>query len=110
MPDPVDAKAPDAKVPAWPDAADRRLIGQRISRLDGPAKASGRAKYTYDLLPDKMLWGKMLLCPHAHARIKSIDIAAAQGMPGVKAAMARSRLAERVFKSPSSIVPSVTST
>ncbi|HTG36316.1 MAG TPA: xanthine dehydrogenase family protein molybdopterin-binding subunit [Thermoanaerobaculia bacterium] len=80
MADPV-----DPTVPAWPEAADRKLIGQRIARLDGPAKASGRAKYTYDLKPQGMLWAKMLLCPHAHARIKALDVAAARAMPGVKA-------------------------
>ncbi|MEO6195015.1 MAG: xanthine dehydrogenase family protein molybdopterin-binding subunit [Thermoanaerobaculia bacterium] len=80
MADPV-----DPTVPAWPEAADRKLIGQRIARLDGPAKASGRAKYTYDLQPQGMLWARMLLCPHAHARIKSLDVGAAQAMPGVKA-------------------------
>ncbi|HSS76380.1 MAG TPA: xanthine dehydrogenase family protein molybdopterin-binding subunit [Thermoanaerobaculia bacterium] len=69
----------------WPEAKDRHLIGQRISRLDGPAKASGRAKYTYDLLPQGMLWGKILRCPHAHAKIKSLDVSAAEKMPGVKA-------------------------
>ncbi|MEA2601056.1 MAG: xanthine dehydrogenase YagR molybdenum-binding subunit [Acidobacteriota bacterium] len=69
----------------WPKAEDRHLIGQRISRLDGPAKASGRAKYTYDLKPPGMLWGKILRCPHAHAKIKTIDVSAAERMPGVKA-------------------------
>jgi len=69
----------------WPAAKDRHLLGQRISRLDGPAKASGRAKYTYDLKPQGMLWGKILRCPHAHATIKSIDVSAAEKMPGVKA-------------------------
>ncbi|HSS50083.1 MAG TPA: xanthine dehydrogenase family protein molybdopterin-binding subunit [Thermoanaerobaculia bacterium] len=69
----------------WPEAKDRHLLGQRISRLDGPAKASGRAKYTYDLLPKGVLWGKILRCPHAHAKIKSLDVSAAERMPGVKA-------------------------
>jgi xanthine dehydrogenase YagR molybdenum-binding subunit len=69
----------------WPEAKDRHLLGQRISRLDGPAKASGRAKYTYDLLPRGMLWAKILRCPHAHAKIKSLDVSAAEKMPGVKA-------------------------
>ncbi|HEV7508655.1 MAG TPA: xanthine dehydrogenase family protein molybdopterin-binding subunit [Thermoanaerobaculia bacterium] len=69
----------------WPEAKDRHLLGQRISRLDGPAKATGRAKYTYDLLPKGMLWGKILRCPHAHAKIKSVDVSAAEKMPGVKA-------------------------
>src|SRR4029077_10541316 len=71
--------------PAWPEAKDRKLIGQPISRLDGPAKASGRAQDTYDLHPEGMLWAKVLRCPHAHARIKSLDVSAARAMPGVKA-------------------------
>ena len=91
MADPADPKTDtktDAKVPTWPEAKDRRLIGQRISRLDGPAKASGRAKYTYDMKPQGMLWGKLLLCPHAHARLKSLDVSPAHRMPGVKAVVA----------------------
>jgi xanthine dehydrogenase YagR molybdenum-binding subunit len=71
--------------PTWPEAKDRRLIGQRISRLDGPAKTSGRAKYTYDLKLPGMLYAKVLRCPHAHARVKRLDLSAAQSMPGVKA-------------------------
>ncbi|HEV8580615.1 MAG TPA: xanthine dehydrogenase family protein molybdopterin-binding subunit [Thermoanaerobaculia bacterium] len=70
---------------SWPKAEDRRLIGKRISRLDGPAKVTGRAKYTYDLKPQGMLWAKVLRCPHAHARVKSLDVSAAERMPGVKA-------------------------
>jgi xanthine dehydrogenase YagR molybdenum-binding subunit len=70
---------------SWPKAEDRRLLGRRISRLDGPAKVTGRARYTYDLKPQGMLWGKILRCPHAHARLKSIDVSAAEAMPGVRA-------------------------
>ncbi len=69
----------------WPEAGKRILIGKRISRLDGPIKASGRAKYTYDVNRPGMLHGKMLLSPHAHAKIVSIDTSAAEAMPGVKA-------------------------
>jgi xanthine dehydrogenase YagR molybdenum-binding subunit len=35
-----------------------------------------------------MLYGKILRSPHAHARVKSIDLGAAQKAPGVKAALA----------------------
>ena len=69
----------------WPDHATQPLIGKRISRLDGPAKSSGRAKYTYDYNPDGLLAGNMVRCPYAHARITSIDTSAAEKMPGVKA-------------------------
>jgi len=69
----------------WPDADKRTLIGKRISRVDGPAKVSGKAKYSYDINRPGMLWGKMVRCPHAHAKITAIDTSAAEKMPGVKA-------------------------
>ena len=30
----------------WPEEGKRSHIGKRISRIDGPDKVSGRAKYT----------------------------------------------------------------
>ncbi|MDP9122736.1 MAG: molybdopterin-dependent oxidoreductase, partial [Acidobacteriota bacterium] len=74
-----------AETPSWPNAASRRLMGTRISRLDGPDKATGAAKYTYDLIRPGMLYAKVVRCPHAHARVTRLDVAAAQKMPGVKA-------------------------
>jgi xanthine dehydrogenase YagR molybdenum-binding subunit len=69
----------------WPEPEKRTLIGKRISRLDGPDKVSGRAKYTYDVDRPGMLHGKVLRSPHAHAKIVSIDTSAAEAMAGVKA-------------------------
>jgi xanthine dehydrogenase YagR molybdenum-binding subunit len=68
----------------WPEANERQLIGGRFERLDGPVKASGRAKYTYDVHPDGLLYGRMLTCPYAHAKITSIDTSAAEKLSGVK--------------------------
>lgn len=67
----------------WPAMEKRRVIGKRISRLDGPAKSSGKAKYPSDLNKDGMLYGAILTSPHAHAKIRSIDTTAAQNLPGV---------------------------
>src|SRR3954466_9550159 len=67
----------------WP--ATPNVIGKSVPRLDGLAKASGRAKYPSDERPEGTLFGVMLYSPHAHAKIKSIDIAPAEKMPGVKA-------------------------
>jgi xanthine dehydrogenase YagR molybdenum-binding subunit len=69
----------------WPESNDRDLIGKRISRLDGPAKASGTAKYSYDINRSGMLFARVLTCPHAHAKIAKLDVSAAQQLPGVKA-------------------------
>lgn len=67
----------------WPPMNQRRVIGKRLSRLDGPAKSSGKAKYPSDLNPQGVLYGAMLTSPHAHAKVKSIDTKAAEAMKGV---------------------------
>jgi xanthine dehydrogenase YagR molybdenum-binding subunit len=72
-----------AKAEGWPKK--RRLLGTKIKRLDGPAKATGRAKYSYDINRKGMLQGMILRSPHAHAKIKSIDTSAARKTPGFKA-------------------------
>jgi xanthine dehydrogenase YagR molybdenum-binding subunit len=69
----------------WPPADERSLLGKPLSRIDGPAKSTGAAKYPSDLLRSGMLHAKILTCPHAHARIQAIDVAAAKAMPGVVA-------------------------
>ena len=68
---------------AWPEQT--RLIGTKIPRLDGLAKASGKAKYPSDVRPEGTLFGAILYSPHAHAKVRSIDTSAAEKLPGVKA-------------------------
>ena len=67
----------------WPK--ERRIIGTKVQRLDGPEKATGHAKYSYDINRPGMLHGRILRSPYAHARLKSIDFSVAEKMPGVKA-------------------------
>jgi len=62
-----------------------RIIGKKIPRNDGRAKAMGAAMYTDDLKLPGMLHGALLRSPHAHARIVNIDISKAVRLPGVKA-------------------------
>jgi len=71
----------------WPEAGHRDLIGKRIERIDGPEKSSGRARYTYDTNPPGRLIAKLCTCPYAHAKVTSVDISAAQKLPGVKAVL-----------------------
>src|SRR3954471_14190148 len=70
---------------SWPPMEKRKMIGQRFKRLDGPAKSSGRAKYSSDTRPKDMLFGAYLTSPHAHARIKSVDTSEAEKVKGVAA-------------------------
>src|SRR2546429_466629 len=68
----------------WPAADKRTLIGKRIDRIDGPLKATGAAKYSYDINRPGMLWAKVVTSPHAHAEVTGIDTSAAEALPGVK--------------------------
>ncbi|MCY4388740.1 MAG: xanthine dehydrogenase family protein molybdopterin-binding subunit [Desulfurellaceae bacterium] len=64
-----------------------KVIGTRPIRHDGVDKVTGRAQYGADVSLAGLLHGKVLRSPHAHARIKSIDTAAAKAVPGVKAVL-----------------------
>src|SRR5260370_40937669 len=64
---------------------DYTVIGTRPIRHDGVDKVMGRAKYGADYSFPGMLHGKVLRSPHAHAKIKSINVEKARKLPGVKA-------------------------
>ncbi|HXT39580.1 MAG TPA: xanthine dehydrogenase family protein molybdopterin-binding subunit [Candidatus Angelobacter sp.] len=68
----------------WPPAEKRSLIGKSIDRIDGPLKATGSAKYSYDMNRPGMLWAKVVTSPHAHAEVTGIDTSEAEALPGVK--------------------------
>jgi xanthine dehydrogenase YagR molybdenum-binding subunit len=58
-------------------------LNKEVDRIDGAEKALGTAKYAYDINPPKMLLARALGCPHAHCKIKSIDVTPAIETPGV---------------------------
>lgn len=60
-------------------------IGKRgVRRIDGVAKASGKAVYTRDVQIPGMLFAKVMRSPYAHARILSLDSSKAEALPGVR--------------------------
>jgi len=69
----------------WPAADKRALIGKRISRADGPVKATGAAKYSYDVNRPGLLYAKLVWSPYARAEVVSVDTGLAAALPGVKA-------------------------
>lgn len=71
----------------WKPLDRMAILGKRYTRLDGPDKVSGRAKYTYDMRPDGLLYGLFLSCPHAAATIERIDGSRAERVPGVAAVL-----------------------
>jgi len=61
------------------------VIGKPTTNVDGAAKVTGEAVYTFDMTLPNMLYGKLLRSPHPHAKIVSIDTSEAEKLPGVKA-------------------------
>ena len=60
------------------------VVGKRLPRVDAKSKATGEAIYTIDMQLPRMLYGKILRSPHAHAKILHIDASRAEQLPGVK--------------------------
>jgi carbon-monoxide dehydrogenase large subunit len=62
-------------------------IGQPVSRFEDPRLLRGGGRYVDDLMLPGMAFGAVLRAPHAHARIRAIDTAAARAAPGVLAVL-----------------------
>jgi carbon-monoxide dehydrogenase large subunit len=62
-------------------------IGQGVSRFEDPRLVRGGGRYTDDIKLPGLVHGVVLRSPHAHAKIRSIDIAAAKTAPGVLAVL-----------------------
>jgi len=61
------------------------VINTPVHNIDGIAKVTGRAIYTFDVSMPHMLYGKILRSPYPHAKILDIDTSKAEKIPGVRA-------------------------
>ena len=84
----VSVVIPDDEPTPWQWGDRLSVVGKPTPRVDGPLKATGAARYTYDIELPGMLYGAMLRSPWPHARIRSIDLSAAQHLAGVRAVFA----------------------
>jgi CO/xanthine dehydrogenase Mo-binding subunit len=62
-------------------------IGESLRRVDGNPKTTGAFEYASDLQVAGMLWGHTLRSPHAHARLRAIDLSGALSVAGVHAVL-----------------------
>ena len=67
--------------------SDFKYIGKRVPRADAYVKVTGRAEFVGDIELPRMLVGKIVRSPYAHARIVSIDTSEAEKVPGVAAVL-----------------------
>ena len=69
-------------------------IGQSVRRREDRRFITGAGQYTDDVVLQGQTYGVFLRSPHAHARIRSIDLAAAKAAPGVVDIITGADLAE----------------
>jgi aerobic carbon-monoxide dehydrogenase large subunit len=70
-----------------------RLVGDRVARREDPRLLTGQGSYVDDHRPARMLYAAFLRSPHAHARIRQLDVSAALELPGVAAVLTGEDLA-----------------
>ena len=58
-------------------------IGKSMKRVEDPRLLAGKGRYVDDVVQPNMAHAAVLRSPHAHARIKSIDVSKAEALPGV---------------------------
>jgi len=65
--------------------ATERLFGKSIKRREDPRFITGRGQYVDDVKLPGMTYAAFVRSPHAHARIRAIDVSQAKAHPGVVA-------------------------
>src|SRR5690349_22683354 len=71
-----------------------RVLGRPLPRLEDPPLVSGRGRYVGDISFPRQLHMRVVRSPYAHAELRSVDIAAAEGAPGVVAVWAGADIAD----------------
>src|SRR6266481_7400785 len=64
-------------------ATVERLFGKSIKRREDPRFITGKGNYVDDLKLAGMTYAAFVRSPHAHARIRRIDVTRARAHPGV---------------------------
>ncbi|MET0722062.1 MAG: xanthine dehydrogenase family protein molybdopterin-binding subunit [Tardiphaga sp.] len=87
------------------DNVSQLLVGHAVERMEDARFLSGSGVFVDDLERDGMLHAAILRSPMAHARILSIDAAAALAMPGVHAVITAADLDGEVPLIPLRLAP-----
>lgn len=80
----------------WDANTKFQVVGTDVARVDGLAKASGRAKYAYDITFPGMLHGALLRAPIAKGKLKALSLDEASAMPGIAAVVALKEVGNKV--------------
>lgn len=77
-------EVPDTQAPPWPaDRSALSVVGRDHPRVDAVEKVTGEAKYTHDIHPDGLLYGRILHAVIARGRVVQVNADRARALPGV---------------------------
>lgn len=83
---------------SYADDAALTAIGTRTTRVDGPQRVTGRARYTQDVSLPGMLQVRMLRSPYPRARVRKVDASRALALPGVRGVLHRFNAPKAAFR------------
>jgi xanthine dehydrogenase YagR molybdenum-binding subunit len=69
----------------WPQ--ETKYLGKETPRVEGPAKVTGRARFTSDIAPPGVLYGAIFRSKWPAAHVKQVLLGPARAAPGIKAAI-----------------------
>lgn len=93
----IEVDVPEGEPRPWDADSKLRRVGVPTPRIDGEAKVTGRATYTFDVALPGLLHAAVLRCPLPAARVKSISVKKAESLEGVAAAIAIASAGERLL-------------
>jgi aerobic carbon-monoxide dehydrogenase large subunit len=70
-----------------PGAGEKFAVGQAVRRVEDPRLLRGLGRYSDDVVLPRQAYAVIVRSPHAHARIRGIDTAAARQAPGILAVL-----------------------
>jgi len=86
----------EGDAPPWDATTKYNVVGTDHDRVDGLMKATGRAKYSYDVNFPDMLQGMILRSPIPRGKLSGLELDEARKMPGVGAVIALKDIGNRV--------------
>jgi len=78
---------PADEPPPLPPNRELAVIGRSVARPDAERKVRGASRFTVDVALPGMLHGRILRSPYPNARVRAVDMVAATGHKGVRAAV-----------------------
>ena len=72
-----------------------KAVGQPVKRVEDPRLLAGQGRYVDDLRLPRMVSAAFVQSPHAHARLRRVDVSRAAALPGVVGVLTGEEAARR---------------